>query len=93
MKMSQYSFISITYRRTSPGRASFFGLFLESLDFALSVYFTFVRMVKLILVSALYVGRVDTPLLAPGVGEVGPIKFDALPQIFRKSVLANEAHR
>lgn len=58
--------ITISFYRTSPGRASVIALLLECVDFALSVYFTFVRMVKLVIVAALFVGRVDTPVLAKG---------------------------
>eukprot|EP00978_Attheya_sp_CCMP212_P044329 scaffold306897_cov46-Attheya_sp.AAC.1 len=49
------------------------------------------RAAKLVLISSLYVGRMDTPLLAPGVG-VGPLA-DHYPMIFRKDILAQEAHR
>lgn len=49
------------------------------------------RAIKLILIAALYIGRVDTPLLAPGVG-VGPL-MDRYPFIFRQDILALEAHR
>lgn len=34
------------------------------------------RLAKLILVSAFYVGRIDTPLFAKGVGEIGAVPID-----------------
>lgn len=46
------------------------------------------RAIKLVLIAALYIGRVDTPLLAPGVG-VGPLR-DTYPFIFRQDILALE---
>lgn len=52
-----------------------------------------VQMVKLILISAFYIGRLDTPLFAPGVGCVGPVPLDAHPIQFRKDLLLHEAHR
>ena len=57
----------------------------------LAVGTALVRAVKLFLISAMYIGRVDTPLLAPGVG-LGRIR-DRLPLIFRQDILALEAHR
>ena len=66
---------------------------MESVDFVLSVYFAAARMIKLLLISALHVGRVDTPLLAKGVGNFGPFEFDQLPDIYIKNLLAQEAHR
>lgn len=52
-----------------------------------------VRMVKLILISAFYIGRLDTPLFAPGVGNIGPFQLDNHPIQFRKDLLLHDAHR
>ena len=52
-----------------------------------------VRMVKLVLVAAFYVGRIDTPLFAPGVGQVGPIHIDGHPLQYRKDLVLHDAHR
>lgn len=51
------------------------------------------RIVKLFLITIFYLGRYDTPILAQGVGEIGPIKLDAFPFIFRQDLLALDAHR
>lgn len=51
------------------------------------------RVVKLFIIIIIYVGRYDTPVLAQGVGEIGPIKLDAFPFIFRQDLLAMDAHR
>jgi hypothetical protein len=51
------------------------------------------RFVKIMVVSAFYVGRLDTPLFAPGVGCFGPIVLDSHPIEFRKDLLIHEAHR
>jgi len=50
-------------------------------------------MCKLLITAALYVGRIDTPLLAPGIGQVGQLELDSYPSIFLKDVLSHEAHR
>jgi len=52
-----------------------------------------VRLVKLIMISAFYIGRLDTPLFAPGVGMIGPMHLDAHPIQFRKDLLVHDAHR
>lgn len=48
---------------------------------------------QLIVVACFYVGRIDTPCLAPGVGCVGGSSLDAAPDAFRKDLLIHEAHR
>ena len=52
-----------------------------------------VRMLKLIVISAFYIGRLDTPLFAPGVGHIGSVPLDSHPTEFRKDLLLHEAHR
>lgn len=47
----------------------------------------------LVLVAAFYIGRLDTPLLAPRVGYVGPVPLDAYPVCFRNDLLIHESHR
>lgn len=51
------------------------------------------RMVKLMLVAASFIGRVNLNLLAPGVGRVGPLELDNYPIIHMKELLSHEAHR
>lgn len=51
------------------------------------------RTCKLLITSALFVGRIDTPFLAPGIGRVGQLELDNYPTIFLKDVLSHEAHR
>jgi hypothetical protein len=51
------------------------------------------RICKLLITAALYVGRIDTPLLAPGVGRLGVLELDGYPVIFVKDILSHEAHR
>ena len=54
---------------------------------------SFLRMCKLLLTAALYVGRIDTPFLAPGVGRLGCFELDGYPVIFVQDILSHEAHR
>jgi hypothetical protein len=51
------------------------------------------RSIILVMVSAVYVGRIDTPLLADGVGKIGPVILDSYPVTFKKDILLHEAHR
>ena len=50
------------------------------------------RAIKLTIVAALQIGRIDVPFLADGVGVYGGFKLDNFPNIFRKDILAKEAH-
>jgi hypothetical protein len=52
-----------------------------------------IRLIKLIAISAFYIGRLDTPVFAPGVGYVGPVPLDGHPVQFRKDLLTHDAHR
>jgi len=51
------------------------------------------RLFKLIAISAFYVGRIETPLFAKGVGEIGPVPIDSYPVQFRKDLVVHDAHR
>ena len=52
------------------------------------------RFITLILVTFLYMGRVDVPMLAPGVGYVGNLIFsDAGSKAFKTDLLTHEAVR
>ena len=79
------------FYRKEVNQVNIVSLALECIMIGFAVGTALVRAVKLVLISALYVGRVDTPLLAPGVG-VGPM-VDKYPFIFRQDILALEAHR
>jgi hypothetical protein len=81
------------FYRKRPAAANISALALECANFALSVGFVFLRMVKLMVVGALYIGRIDTPFLAEGVGKLGNFELDNYPRIFIKDILATEAHR
>lgn len=81
------------FYRKSPASANLVSLSLECANFALSVGFVSLRMVKLLLTSALYVGRIDTFFLARDVGRVGGFEIDGYPRIFIRDILSHEAHR
>jgi hypothetical protein len=80
------------YRR-SPLFANCLMVVMECWNLALTVLAMVQRLVKLLLVAAFYVGRLDTPMLAKGVGNIGPIPLDDYPIQFRKDLLLHEAHR
>lgn len=66
---------------------------LEVWHIALTLGFVFIRSIKLILISILYVARIDTPFLARGVGRFGPVDLDSVAICFAKDLLIHEAHR
>jgi hypothetical protein len=84
------------FYRERPFSANVFALSRECAFIALTVWFTISRVVILMIVSTLFVGRVDIPFLSPGVGEVEKpvrLKLDKYPDIFLTDVLQHEAHR
>lgn len=62
----------VGFYRKHPGRNNITSLALESVNVAFAIGTALARAVKLVLISSLYIGRLDTPLLAPGVGK-GPL--------------------
>jgi len=87
------SWYSAFYRR-QPARANCLNMFLACWSLSLSPGIILVRSLKLLVIGIFYMGRIDSPLLAPGVGVFwGKLPMDAYPLTFRKDLLAHEAHR
>ena len=66
---------------------------LEVWNIALTLCFVFIRAVKLVVVSILYIAGIDTPFLAPGVGRFWPVELDSVAISFEIDSLIHEAHR
>lgn len=62
-------------------------------SFAVSAGFALLRMIKLLVIACAYIGRIDRPFLAKGVGQIGPLEIDNCPTIHTKEILMQEAHR
>jgi hypothetical protein len=90
--MLRGAFFSAYYRR-KPGAANIMFTVLEIWNIALTLGFVFIRSVKLVVISILYIARIDTPFLAPGVGRFGPVELDSVSISFEKDILIHEAHR
>jgi hypothetical protein len=82
------------YRR-NPLMANIAELLNESFNFATSVFFAIVRMVKLLFLTAYYVGRPDARFLEPSIGRYFHDNFviDIVPDYFIADILITEAHR
>lgn len=73
-------------------------LILECWTLGISSGFMFIRACQLFFLTACYLGRLDTPMLADGVGVfnfgiVNNIALDSYPIAFRKDLLSHDAHR
>ena len=79
--------------RVHPASSNIMMVILEVWALGLTIGSMLVRLVKLIAVSAFYVGRIDTFIFAPGVGTIGPVSLDSYPIQFRKDLLLHDAHR
>lgn len=86
------AFFSAFFRK-KPGAANVMFTVLEVWNIALTLGFVFIRSIKLILISVLYIARIDTPFLARGVGRFGPVELDSVAICFAKDILIHEAHR
>lgn len=79
--------------RSRPAGGNLMLLIFECWAMGLTVLSILIRLVKLILVAVFYIGRIDTPLFASGVGNIFCIPLDAFPIQYRKDLLLHEAHR
>ena len=78
------------YRRR-PAAANFENLILECWNLGLTTGYVMGRVLKLILLSIFYIGRVDTNFFANNVGWLGTVPLDGYPMAFMKDLLAHEA--
>lgn len=90
MKILRGTFYSAFYRKR-PAASSIMGVILECWSLGLSIGVVTSRFFKLVGVTALYIGRIDVPMLAPGVGYVGPMNLDTAPVSFKVDLLSHEA--
>lgn len=81
------------YYRMFPLFNNFMNVVLECWNVGLMSGIMFMRTAKLLIITVFYVGRLDTPLLADGVGFIGPIALDSYPISFKKDLLQHDAHR
>ncbi|KAI2501080.1 hypothetical protein MHU86_13371 [Fragilaria crotonensis] len=82
-----------SFFRKNPIGGNVLMLALECWSLGLTLGIMFFRTMKLLLVTSFYIGRLDTPLFAPGVGMIGPLIVDGHPVQFRKGLLLHDAHR
>jgi hypothetical protein len=74
LQLLRNKFFAAFYRR-SPLAGNLVTIALECYSAAISVYFMVVRAVKILILGAMYIGRIDTPLFADGVGMFGPVEI------------------
>jgi hypothetical protein len=93
LQILRKSWYGAFYRR-KPAAVNILNIILECWSLGLSSGYIVARVVKLLLVAIFYIGRIDTPLLAPGVGWLfNRLPLDAFPIAFRKDLLSHEAVR
>jgi hypothetical protein len=92
VKCLRSAYFAAFYRK-KPFSGNIMTIIMECYSVAISVWFMVVRGIKILIIGALYIGRIDTPLFAPGVGILGPIEIDNWPSVSRKEILVHEAHR
>mmetsp|Transcript_3330 Transcript_3330/g.3675 ORF Transcript_3330/g.3675 Transcript_3330/m.3675 type:complete len:162 (-) Transcript_3330:128-613(-) len=83
MKSSQAGFY-----RTKPLLSNVFCFALECWNLALTAGSVTARLAKFVVATSIYVGRIDTPVLAEDL----LLNLDKFPVLFRKDLLATDAH-
>ena len=81
------------YYRKKPAASNIMNVILECWSLGLSIGTVTTRFAQLLVVTAFYVGRIDTPMLAPGVGDIMGAPLDPAPDAFKKDLLIHEAVR
>ena len=84
---------SQAFYRKKPATANVTLLIRECGLIALTQGFVIVRILKLLLTTFFYCGRVDSPFLHVSCGQVGGIRVDREPYMFQIDILQHEAHR
>ena len=93
LQILRKSWYGAFYRR-KPAAVNVMNIMLECWSLGLSSGYVVARIVKLLLIAIFYIGRIDTPLLAPGIGWLfNRVPIDAFPIAFRKDLLSHEAVR
>jgi len=82
------------YYRARPAAVNILFIINEAWSLGLATWTIVVRAVRIIAVAIFYIGRLDTPVIAPGVGWLfNKFPPDLLPITFRKELLMHDAHR
>lgn len=66
---------------------------LEWASFAISGGFVFLRMCKLLIAAAAWIGRIDRPFLSKDVRRLFAMEIDFYPMVHTQDLLSHEAHR
>lgn len=81
------------YYRLRPAKANFIVIILESWNIFLAAGEVIARCLKLFLITLLYIGRIDSPLLSPKANIFAGFFLDRYPSIFTADALLHDAHR
>lgn len=93
MLFCRHIFYAGGYYRRRPAASNIMNVVLEAWNLGLSIGTVTSRVIKLLVVTCFYIGRIDTPMLAPGANFVAGANLDPSPDAFRKDLLIHEAHR
>jgi hypothetical protein len=75
------------FYRKKPAASNIMNVILEAWNIGLSLGYALARATKLIAITAIYLGRIDTPFLSRGVGFIGNAALDEYPYEFRKDLM------
>ena len=79
------------FYRKNVNRNNLAGLAMEAVTIGLGIFYAFTRVAKILVVTLLYISRVDTNLLSIDLN-VGPLQ-DQYPKYFRQQLLLHESHK
>lgn len=81
------------YRKKNPALINILNLMIECWDLAITAGYVIVRFAKILVITYIYIGRFDIPLLSDLSNRAGPLYIDMFPLILRANLLAIESHR
>jgi len=90
-KLSSYSYAA--FYRKRPVLSNVVNVAFECWHLALAFGSVIARVGTLLFITFCYIGRIDQPFLAKGIGMLGSINLDNLPSVFRTDLLSVDAHR
>lgn len=81
------------YYRRSVALNNVVNIILESWNLALTSSYMVIRSLHFLLAATMFIGRLDVSFLSEDACFVGPFELDSFPLVFKKDLLAHEAHR
>lgn len=81
------------YRKRNPAVGNIINLLLECWNIGVTTGYVLVRVIKILIITFIYIGRFDTELLSRDANKMGNVYLDGFPLVLRQDLLSTDSHR